>query len=104
MKSVAISVFKAQCLALLEDVARTGRPLVVTKRGKPLARVTPGDRSTSRSPQDTLRRTVETLDDIIAPVISPDAWNATRGVMLTQDDPGLSGERSRRRNRSRPRT
>jgi PHD/YefM family antitoxin component YafN of YafNO toxin-antitoxin module len=36
MKSVAISVFKAQCLALLEDVARTGRPLVVTREASRL--------------------------------------------------------------------
>ena len=63
-EAVAISVFKAQCLALLEDVARTGKPLLVTKRGKPLARVTPGDHSTSSSPQETLRHTVETLGDI----------------------------------------
>jgi len=94
---VAISVFKARCLALLEDVARTGTPLLVTKRGKPLARVTRGDRSTSSSPQETLRRTVETLGDLIAPVISPDAWNATRGVVLTQDDPSAVRKRSGRR-------
>jgi len=88
MKSVAISTFKARCLALLEGVARTGEPLLVTKRGKPLARVMSSDNSRSRSPQETLRHTVETLDDIIAPVVSPATWNATRGVILTQDDTG----------------
>jgi prevent-host-death family protein len=86
MKSVAISTFKARCLALLEHVARTGEPLLVTKRGKPLARVTPGDHSRSSSPQETLRHTVETLADIVIPVVSPEAWHASRGVMLSQDD------------------
>jgi prevent-host-death family protein len=38
MKSIAVTEFKAQCIALLEAVARTGQPLVVTKRGKPLPR------------------------------------------------------------------
>jgi len=33
--------FKAHCLRLMEKVARTGMPLVVTKRGKPLVRVVP---------------------------------------------------------------
>lgn len=33
--------FKAQCLALLDEVAETGRPIVVTKHGRPVARVVP---------------------------------------------------------------
>lgn len=97
MKSVAISTFKARCLALLENVARTGEPLLVTKRGKPLARVTSSDNSRSSSPQDTLRHTVETLGDLIAPVVSPAAWNATRGIALTQDDSSATREPKQRR-------
>ena len=97
MKSVAISTFKAQCLTLLEDVARSGEPLLVTKRGKPLARVTSSDNSRSRSPQETLRHTVETLDDIISPVVSPGAWHATRGVLLTQDDTRAAREQDQHR-------
>lgn len=31
--------FKAECLALLDEVAATGEPLTVTKRGRPVARV-----------------------------------------------------------------
>ncbi|MHB1242505.1 MAG: type II toxin-antitoxin system Phd/YefM family antitoxin [Gaiellaceae bacterium] len=38
-RTVAAGKFKAECLALLDEVAETGRPLVVTKRGKPVARV-----------------------------------------------------------------
>jgi prevent-host-death family protein len=85
MKSVAISTFKARCLSLLEDVARTGKPLLVTKRGKPLARLTAADHSRSSSPQDTLRHSVETLGDVIAPAIPVSAWGATRGVLLVRD-------------------
>ena len=33
--------FKARCLALLDEVALTGRELIVTKRGKPVAKVVP---------------------------------------------------------------
>jgi prevent-host-death family protein len=95
MKSVAISTFKARCLALLEDVARTGKPLLVTKRGKPLARLTAADHSRSSSPQDTLRHSVETLGDVIAPVIPTAAWDATRGVLVTQG--GVRAVRAGRR-------
>lgn len=38
---ISVSAFKARCLSLLDDVARTGEELVVTKRGEPLARVVP---------------------------------------------------------------
>jgi prevent-host-death family protein len=33
--------FKQRCLALLDRVAETGMPIIVTKRGKPVARVVP---------------------------------------------------------------
>jgi prevent-host-death family protein len=40
-KNVSASEFKAKCLALLEDVAMTKLSLVVTKRGKPIAKLVP---------------------------------------------------------------
>lgn len=38
---ITATQFKARCLRLLDEVAETGRPLVVTKHGKPVARVEP---------------------------------------------------------------
>jgi prevent-host-death family protein len=38
---VSATEFKARCLALLDEVAQNGRSLVVTKRGRPVARVVP---------------------------------------------------------------
>jgi prevent-host-death family protein len=40
-RSIPASEFKAKCLALLDEVAETRQPLVVTKRGKPVAKVVP---------------------------------------------------------------
>lgn len=82
MKSVAVTEFKAHCLALLEDVARTGEPLVVTKRGKPLARVVASGESGSRYPQSGLAGTVTIHGDVITPVLPPSAWSAWRGELL----------------------
>jgi len=95
MKTVAVSEFKARCLALLEDVARTGEPLLVTKRGKPLARVAPGA-SSGAAPQETLAGTVEILGDVVEPVVAPTAWDATRGAMYSQDRRGGRPKRTRR--------
>jgi len=47
MKTIAAAVFKARCLTLMEDRRSTRRPLVITKRGKPVAKLAPMD-----EPQD----------------------------------------------------
>ena len=41
MKTVLISEFKAKCIQKLKDVQKSGKPLLVTLRGKPIARVEP---------------------------------------------------------------
>jgi len=38
-KEIAASEFKAKCLALIDEVHRTGREFVITKRGKPFAKL-----------------------------------------------------------------
>ena len=60
--------FKAQCLALLDEVARTGVDLIVTKRGKPVARVTPVEPPPSL--QGSVRFNVSE-DELIAPLGEP---------------------------------
>jgi prevent-host-death family protein len=40
-RTIPASQFKAKCLALLDEVAENGQPLVVTRRGKPLVRIVP---------------------------------------------------------------
>ena len=39
VRELLISDFKARCIAELKRVRRTGQPLIVTLRGKPIARV-----------------------------------------------------------------
>jgi prevent-host-death family protein len=41
MKTVVISDFKAKCISVLNEAQRTGEPVLVTRRGKPIARVEP---------------------------------------------------------------
>lgn len=70
-RHVPAGQFKAQCLALLDEVASTGRPLVVTKRGRPVAEVVPVD------PPKSLAGTVEILvseEELIAPI--DEHWDA----------------------------
>jgi prevent-host-death family protein len=94
MKSVPVTEFKARCLSLLETVARTGHPLLVTKHGKPLARVMPTGGAKTRRPQDTLFESVEIVGDVIAPVRPASAWNAVRGILLERNARAKSTRKS----------
>ena len=41
MKQMRASVFKARCLAVMDNVQSTGEPVIVTKRGAPVVKVIP---------------------------------------------------------------
>jgi prevent-host-death family protein len=82
MRSIAVSEFKAHCLALLEDIAQGGEPIVVTKRGKPIARVVPSASVGTKHPQDTLAGSVTIIGDVMEPVLAPSDWDAVRGQLL----------------------
>jgi prevent-host-death family protein len=43
MKKIAAGEFKARCLTLMEDVRSTRQPLIITKRGKAVAKLVPVD-------------------------------------------------------------
>lgn len=74
MQTIQASEFKAKCLALMDSVAKTGQPLVVTKNGKPVAELRPYSGGRAKSPFG-LHRTLRITGDIIAPVAEND-WEA----------------------------
>ena len=64
--------FKNRCLALLDQVARTGVPLIVTKRGHPVARVVACEAAPA------LDGSVVHCDDIVSPAIDAGDWDMER--------------------------
>jgi prevent-host-death family protein len=64
-KFVAAGRFKAECLALLDQVERTREPIVVTKRGRPVAEVVPVQLARHRF----LRGSVTIRGNIVAPIL-----------------------------------
>jgi len=66
-RMIKASEFKAKCLALLDEVERTGEPLVITKKGKPVANVVP-HKPPKRNLIGALKGRVEILGDIISPI------------------------------------
>ena len=69
MKKVfSVSEFKAKSLGLLERVARSGESIVVTKRGKPIAKVIPFQDAQDKPKPGRLEGTLLSEGDIIAPL------------------------------------
>jgi prevent-host-death family protein len=67
MRTVKASEFKAKCLRLMDEVAATGEPLVVTKNGKPIAQLGPVSRQ-RKSLWGLHKGQIEILGDIIEPI------------------------------------
>lgn len=79
MDRVNISQFKATCLARLERVKRTGRPLLVTRRGEPMAEITPPSQpKADASWLGSLRSTGRITGDIVSPAADAQDWDALR--------------------------
>ena len=78
MQEIAISEFKAKCLALLEEVNKTKQPIRITRHGKPVAEVVPASPAPKRRKLGTMAGTVKILGDIVSPVIDLDELEAYR--------------------------
>ena len=79
MEEVAISEFKAKCLALLEQVRKTKKPIRITRYGKPVAEVVPaGPVANKRSWLGSMAGTAEIMGDIVSPVIDLNDIEALR--------------------------
>jgi len=73
-RTISASRFKAQCLALLDEVAASGETIVITKRGKPVARVAPLEPPTSLIGSVTY---LVSDEELIAPIDVE--WDAEAG-------------------------
>jgi prevent-host-death family protein len=74
--NIPAATFKAECLRLMDEVARTGQPIVITKHGRPVAQLTAVP-VTSPSLFGYMRGTMKVTGDLIAPV--DEAWSAVTG-------------------------
>ena len=74
MQEIQISKFKATCLSVLDQVAKTRKPVLVTRFGKPVARILPppptGDWLGAMKSSGRIH------GDLTAPAANPSHWEA----------------------------
>ena len=76
MREIAISKFKATCLAVLDDVRRTRKPVRVTRFGQPMADIVPPADAPKQRIFGGMRDSMEIVGDITQPLFKP--WNPKR--------------------------
>lgn len=78
VESIPVSKFKGTCLAVLQRVKRTGRPVVITRFGQPVAEVVPPQRRASKSEWlGAMAGRIKISGDIVGPVVDADTWSAS---------------------------
>ncbi len=77
MKTVPASYFKARCLKIMDRVQSTREPVIITKKGKPVAKLVPAD----GQPEEVfgcLKDEIEIAGDLLSPLVPPEDWEALR--------------------------
>lgn len=79
MESIPVSQFKATCLAVVQRVRRTGKPVLITRFGKPIAEVIPPRRQSPGAEWiGSMAGTAEAVGDIVGPTVDDQSWDALR--------------------------
>ena len=94
-RTIAAGEFKAKCLKLMDEVRATGEEIVITKHGKPVAKLAPVEGAENARPETLfgcMKGSIEILGDIVEPV---DAgwedvirhWDELHGKPPAEDGP-----------------
>ncbi|HXX22863.1 MAG TPA: type II toxin-antitoxin system Phd/YefM family antitoxin [Terriglobia bacterium] len=95
MKTMGAGAFKAQCLAIMDEVQAKRESVVITKHGKPVAKLVPAD-SDADEIYNFLRGKGAVMGDVISPAIED--WGNLKclaeGIPLLTADPQIRRSRA----------
>lgn len=81
MDSISISDFKATCIAVIDRVRETGRPVTITRRGKPIGQIVPPPRGRKKLQYMEF----EEMGDLVAPLPIED-WGSLASIVDPRPD------------------
>jgi prevent-host-death family protein len=73
MKKMAAGSFKVHCLSVMDEVCATRETVLITKHGKPVAKLIPADKDADEI-YDFLAGKGAISGDVISPAIAADDW------------------------------
>jgi prevent-host-death family protein len=96
MGRVGATEFKARCLELMDRVQARGETFVITKRGKPVARLVPLESTPDQSLFGRLAGKATLTGDITGPTIAAESWEGLREWDQLNELPDRLRSKSRR--------
>jgi prevent-host-death family protein len=75
MKQIAAGEFKARCLAIMDQVFESGEPVLITKHGRPVAKLLPAEKRIDDI-FGYMSGKVKILGDIVGPVTPLEDWES----------------------------
>ena len=77
MKKMAAGSFKTNCLAVMDDVQAKHETVVITKHGKPVAKLVPVNMEKDEI-YNFLAGKGAIAGDVVSPAVSPEEWGALK--------------------------
>ncbi len=77
MKTMPAGEFKARCLRIMEEVRTKRVSVLITKKGRPVAKLVPADEDADEV-FGRLQGVLEITGDVESPVVAPEDWKALR--------------------------
>jgi prevent-host-death family protein len=77
MKKMPAGEFKTRCLSVMDSVQKTKESVLITKRGRPVAKLVPAE-DEPREFMGRLEGIIKIIGDIESPIEPIDAWEALR--------------------------
>lgn len=72
MRKMAAGAFKANCLAIMDEVRAKCEPVLITKHGRPVAKLVPVDEGGGIF--NFLQGKGVVKGDLVAPIVPPNEW------------------------------
>jgi prevent-host-death family protein len=86
-RKINAAAFKARCLALIDEVAESGEPITITKRGKAKVQIV-AVREKPKTLIGATKGTFKILGDIVGPIVGDwDEEREVRNILGQFDDP-----------------
>jgi prevent-host-death family protein len=73
-KTMPAGIFKARCLAVMDEVQAKRQAVIITKRGKPVAKLVPVEKEEKDDIFGFYKGKIEIKGDIVSPILTPEEW------------------------------